>query len=121
MLANENFPSLAVTAMRDAGHDVLWARSDMPGATDEEILQRAQYDKRVVITFDKDFGELAFRWGLPATCGVVLFRLKTQSPEHVRDRIVETFATRTDWTGHLFVVEEYRIRIRSLPERGLPP
>lgn len=47
--------------MRNAGHDVLWARTDMPGAMDDVILQRAQDDERLVISFDKDFGEMAFR------------------------------------------------------------
>lgn len=116
LLANENFPSLAVTGLRDAGHDVLWARTDMGGAADDVILQRSQDDQRLVVTFDKDFGELAFRWGLPATCGVILFRLRMSSPEYVRKRVVEIFAERVDWTGHLFVVEESRIRTRPLPE-----
>jgi len=115
LLANENFPGLAVDAMRDAGHDVLWARTDTPGATDDTILQRAQDEERLVLTFDKDFGELAFRWGMPATCGIILFRFKLQSPELARDRVVATLAERADWTGHLFVVEEFRIRSRPLP------
>ncbi len=115
LLANENFPSLAVTALRDAGYDVLWARTDMAGAADDVILQKSQDDQRLVVTFDKDFGELAFRWGLPAMCGVILFRLKMQSPEYVRDRVVQILAERADWTGHLFVIEESRIRIRPLP------
>jgi predicted nuclease of predicted toxin-antitoxin system len=79
LLANENFPRLAVEALRDAGHDVLWARTDMGGAADDVILERAQDENRLVVTFDKDFGELAFRWGLPSSCGVILFRLRTQS------------------------------------------
>ena len=115
LLTNENFPLLAVVALRDAGHDVLWARTDMAGKADDVILQRAQDEERVVVTFDKDFGELAFRWGLPAGCGVILFRLRTQSPEYIRERVVETLAERADWTGHLIVVEEFRIRIRPLP------
>ena len=118
LLANENFPSLAVTALREAGHDVLWARTDMPGAMDDVILQRAQDDSRLVVTFDKDFGELAFGWGLPAACGVILFRLRMQSPEYVRDRVIQTLAERDEWTGHLFVVEEFRIRMRPLPAGG---
>ena len=81
---------------------------------DEAILQRAQDEDRAVITFDKDFGELAFRWGLPATSGVILFRLRTQSPGYVRQRVVETLAERVNWLGHFFVVEEFRIRIRPL-------
>lgn len=114
LLANENFPLLAVVALRDAGHDVLWARTDLTGEADDVILQRAQDDDRLVVTFDKDFGELAVRWGLPASCGVILFRLRTQSPEHVRKRVLETLAERADWLGHFFVVEEHRIRSRPL-------
>jgi len=89
LLANENFPLLAVKALQDLGHDVLWARTDMRGEADDVILHRAQAEDRVVVTFDKDFGELAFRWGLPASCGVILFRLRTQSPDYVRNRVVE--------------------------------
>ncbi len=114
LLANENFPLLAVAAMRNAGHDVVWARTDMPGAADDVILHRAQDENRLVVTFDKDFGELAFRWGLPASCGVILFRLRTQSPEYVRDRVAETLIGRTDWLGNFFVVEEHQIRVRPL-------
>jgi predicted nuclease of predicted toxin-antitoxin system len=114
-LANENFPLLAIEGLRDAGHDVLWARTDLPGVADDVILERAQDDERLVLTFDKDFGELAFRWGLPSCCGVILFRLHTQSPEHVRTRVVETLASRSDWRGNFFVVEEHRIRVRPLP------
>jgi len=116
LLANENFPLLAVKALQDLGHDVLWARTDMRGESDDVILHRAQAEDRLVVTFDKDFGELAFRWGLPASCGVILFRLRTQSPDYVRNRVVEILAARADadWLGHFFVVEEYRIRVRPL-------
>jgi len=41
LLANEDFPGPAVDALRAAGHDVLWARSDMPGTDDPTILNRA--------------------------------------------------------------------------------
>jgi predicted nuclease of predicted toxin-antitoxin system len=118
LLANENFPRLAVEALREAGHDVLWARTDMQGADDDIILQRAQDDGRLLVTFDKDFGELAFRSGLPATCGIVLFRLKMLSPEHVERRVCETSLERSDWTGQFFVVAEHRIRVRPLPSVG---
>jgi hypothetical protein len=39
-LADENFPGDAVTALRAAGHDVLWIRTDAPGITDQEVLAR---------------------------------------------------------------------------------
>jgi predicted nuclease of predicted toxin-antitoxin system len=75
LLANENFPGPAVAALRAVGHDVLWAWTDMAGCPDEQILQRAQADRRVLLTFDKDFGNLAFHANLPAECGVLLFRI----------------------------------------------
>lgn len=77
LLANENFPLLVVEALRAAGHDVVWARTEMAGAADDVILARAQLEERLVVTFDKDFGDLAFHWGLAARCGVILFRLQT--------------------------------------------
>ena len=120
ILANENFPRLAIEALRAAGHDVVWARTDMAGDEDHVILARAQSESRVVVTFDKDFGELAFRWGLPAECGVILMRFKLQSPAAARDRIVDVLQQRSDWTGNIAIIEESRIRIRPLPSTKEP-
>ena len=74
-LANENFPGDAVTALKSAKHDIVWVRTAAPGSKDEDVLAWAERESRVLLTFDKDFGELAWRVGLPASCGVVLFRL----------------------------------------------
>ncbi len=114
LLANENFPSLAVVALRAAGHDVVWARADMPAASDEAVLRRAQVESRVIVTFDKDFGELAYHQGLPASCGVILFRLRMQSPEYIRDQVVAMLSQPKDWSGHFAVVDELRTRVRRL-------
>jgi predicted nuclease of predicted toxin-antitoxin system len=74
-LANENFPGEAVTALKTAGHDVVWLRTAAPGTSDEDVLVWAAREARILLTFDKDFGELAWRLGLPASSGIVLFRL----------------------------------------------
>jgi len=87
----------------------------MPGAADDVILGRAQAEGRLVVTFDKDFGELAFRWGLPATCGVALFRLHTQAPNYVLARVLDSFTDAAAWIGHFAVVEDFRVRVRPLP------
>ncbi|MFP4190870.1 MAG: DUF5615 family PIN-like protein [Candidatus Hydrogenedentota bacterium] len=115
LLANENVPRAAIDALRSAGHDVLWARTDLAGYSDDAILARAQTEERVALTFDKDFGELAYRWGLPAVCGVILFRIGLASPAYVADRAVEVLEGRDDWLGQFAIVEESRIRLRSLP------
>jgi predicted nuclease of predicted toxin-antitoxin system len=74
-LANENLPGDAVAALERAGHDIVWVRTAAPGSKDEAILAWAVRESRVLLTFDKDFGELAWRAGLPASSGIVLFRL----------------------------------------------
>lgn len=114
-LANENFPLDAVEALRRAGHDVAWVRADAPGSTDPQVLARAVAESRVLLTFDKDFGDLAFRAGLPAACGVVLFRLAAGSAAQLAAQIAAAVAARGDWAGHFTVVEPGRVRMRPLP------
>lgn len=114
LLADENFPSVTVTVLRQLGHDVVWIRTDAPGSSDQEILARAQVEKRIILTFDKDFGELAFRCGLPATSGIILFRIPLSSPSSVTGIVTTAIATRSDWSGLFTVVESDRIRTRPL-------
>jgi hypothetical protein len=74
-------------------------------------------DQRVLLTFDKDFGELAWRSGLPAGSGVVLVRLPLPGPAGAVNLIVDALIARDDWAGHLSVIEPGRIRMRALPRR----
>ncbi len=115
ILANENFPGDAVIALRQRGHDVAWIRSDSPGISDVEVLERAQRENRIVVTFDKDFGELAFRLRLPALSGIILFRISAPSSQYIAQAAVAAIESREDWEGHFAVVEDHRIRITPLP------
>ena len=115
ILADENFPGDAVTALRARGHDVVWVRSDAPGSSDPQVLAHAQAEDRILITFDKDFGELAFRSGLPASSGIVLFRISVPSSSYVAQVAVAALESRTDWAGHFAVIEDDRIRMTPLP------
>ena len=114
LLANENFPLDAVEALRANGHDVAWIREDARGTSDDKILVRAQEENRIVITFDKDFGELAFRTKLPAQSGVILFRITPISPQYIARVAVQALASQSNWAGHFSVVEDDRIRMTPL-------
>jgi hypothetical protein len=70
------------------------------------------------VTFDKDFGDLAFRSGLPADCGIVLFRMSVAAPDVAAARAVAEFAARDDWMGMFAVIEDGRTRLRALPHRA---
>ncbi len=119
ILANENFPGDAVSALIAQGHDVVWIRVDAPGTSETVILARAQTERRVLVTFDKDFGELAFRSRLPATSGVILFRIAKPSSAHITRVVTAALETRDDWFGHFSVVEDDRIRMTPLPKIGM--
>lgn len=114
ILANENVGGPVVETLRERGHDVVWVKETMRGARDEEVLARAQSEQRLVVTLDKDFGELAFRIGLPAACGIVLFGLSGQTPETDNARLIAALESRSDWAGHFATVTDTRIRIRPL-------
>ena len=114
ILANENFPGEAIRALREQGHDVVWVRETAPGSGDTWVLERAQEEDRILITFDKDFGELAFKRGLPASCGVILFRISMPSAEHVAEAAVRALGQRDDWVGHFSVIENARIRMTRM-------
>ncbi|MBP9891049.1 MAG: DUF5615 family PIN-like protein [Planctomycetes bacterium] len=73
LLADENLDAPIVAWLRKLGHDVLFMVEHGPGTSDEEILALAVRDGRIIITQDRDFGELIFRRGLKAA-GVLYLR-----------------------------------------------
>lgn len=113
-LADENFPMAAVTASGDAGHDVSWVHATAAGMRDADVLAWALRERRVLLTFDKDFGQLARNSALPAECGIVLFRLQMPPSAEAGARLSKVLADRDDWHGHFSVVEPGRIRMRRL-------
>jgi predicted nuclease of predicted toxin-antitoxin system len=113
-LADENFPGGAVAALQSHGYDVIWIRTTFPGISDPEVLKFAQSENRILLTFDKDFGELAFVTELPATCGVMLFRIQSPSSIVLIEKILTVIELRDDWSGHFSTIDDYKIRMREL-------
>ena len=74
-LCDENVPRLLVDALRQKGHDVVWIGELSPGIGDPDVLALALRERRICLTFDKDFGELAAIRTLPSGSGVVLLRM----------------------------------------------
>jgi predicted nuclease of predicted toxin-antitoxin system len=120
IIANENIMATVIRELRNRGHDVLWVKESTPGASDEAVLALAQSDQRVVLTHDKDFGELAFRFGLPADCGVLLARPSGDSPQADADQLIAVLESRDDWQGHFSVISQGRLRMRPLPTQRKP-
>lgn len=113
-LADENFPRFALEALRRMGFQVAAIPEDSPGMGDEEVLSRCGDEKLTLLTLDKDFGELVFRLNWPGECGIILFRVDTQSPEEFVNFALAVLHTHEDWAGKFVVVSRDRIRLRRI-------
>jgi predicted nuclease of predicted toxin-antitoxin system len=80
-LADEHFPMASVRLLIAAGHDVVHVGHVASGEDDVDLLVICESEERTMLTFDKDFGDLAFRDDRYPSTGVVLFRLKTRAIE----------------------------------------
>lgn len=81
LLLDENIGRSTSEALRREGHDVSWIGGDSAGTADPAIMAQAERESRVLVTKDKDFGELAFKKG-QAHGGVILLRLADERPEN---------------------------------------
>ena len=103
--------SVLRNTLSDLGHDVLSARDGYAKASDEALLALANEEDRVLVTADKDFGELVFSRRLPHPCIVRLDGLTAAGEaEAMRNLIARHGAAMRE--GAIIVVTENRIRIR---------
>src|SRR5579859_2494977 len=114
-LANENVPRGLVVALGEAGHEIVWIRTAAPGIDDDGVLAWAAREERVLLTFDKDFGELAGRAPTAAACGVILLRVPAPRSLPAARQLAGVIAARADWAGHFSVIEPGRVRMRAPP------
>ncbi len=117
LLANENVQSLLVSRLRERGHDVRWVLEERRGIADPQVLRQALTEGRVLLTWDKDFGDVVYRQGKSASNGIVLLRVtETRSQADVVRIVLPVLETHTmSWPGHFSVIDRSRVRIRPLP------
>jgi predicted nuclease of predicted toxin-antitoxin system len=115
-LADENISPVIVQALRDAGHDAVSVTVIMPSAPDEEVMRTAIAERRVLLTEDKDFGELAFKHG-HRPIGIIRLVLPGLWPSQKAQRLVDVVADKNDdLLGHATVIETRRVRTRAIPK-----
>ena len=73
----EELEKLIVDEFRKLGYDITWIAEENPHLDDMSIFKIAQKENRILLTNDKDFGEIVFRQKLVSS-GIILFRIKGQ-------------------------------------------
>jgi predicted nuclease of predicted toxin-antitoxin system len=113
-LADECCDLELVSLLRNAGYDVQYVLETQRGGSDDIVLRQACQEKRILLTEDKDFGELVFRLGKPAA-GIVLIRIPVEQRiikwARVK-RLIEVHGNKL--AGHFVVIGPERFRFRPL-------
>jgi predicted nuclease of predicted toxin-antitoxin system len=79
-LANENFPLTSTKYLESKGFDIKAVGVHYSGITDKEVIELAEKEKRTILTFDRDYGELIFKFGNKPAEGVIYLRLVDYEP-----------------------------------------
>lgn len=114
-LADESCAGPVILALRETGHDVVAIAEVAKGATDEQVLERAVNEKRVLITEDRDFGELVYARGR-SSAGVILVRFHSRARHAKPATVLEAVRKLGPRLRDAFtVVEPGRVRISGRP------
>lgn len=114
-LADESCDFAAVRALRAEGFDVLAVAEAIPGAEDDQVIEHAVREGRLLLTEDKDFGQLVYAAG-HASCGIVLIRYTAAARSTLGARIVALVRDYGHRLPKSFVVlRPDQIRIVALP------
>lgn len=113
-LANENFPAPSIQILKEHKLDLKAIADEMPGISDQEVMNIAGNEGRIILTFDKDYGELIFKYGMKQPVSVVFFRYKGNDPEFAGNFLMKLLSDATILlTNNFTVVEEQSIRQRG--------
>lgn len=105
-----------VRALRLAGHDVLAVTEVSPGSEDQVVIDLSVHESRIPLTEDKDFGQLVYASGRPAT-GVLFIRFPGKARETLCRVVLDLVRKKGDqMIGRFVVVQPGRIRIGSVPQ-----
>lgn len=113
-IANENIPKYVCDNLVKQGIDVVNVVKLFPGAKDKTIIEYAIKENRIILTFDRDFGEFIFKEKFPVR-GVILLRFSPKSPEFILQKINNLLKTpEIELENNFIVVEEDKVRVRKI-------
>lgn len=120
---DENIGSRGTELLAERGHDVSTVRDQgLSGSSDEKIFEVCAAEGRILVTLDRDFGEV-LRFPPEESAGIVILDLGPRaSPQRLLDRLRDflTVAEEQDVRGSLWIVEPGRVRIHLKSDKAGP-
>lgn len=113
--ADENIDIEIIDHLRKAGYNIFSISEEFPGVPDEDVIKITNKHNAVLLTADKDFGELVFRKG-EVIKGVVLVRIFGVPQQEKAQIIFDAFNTHAgDFADRFTVISKKKIRIKRMP------
>lgn len=112
-LANENFPFPSIELLRKSGYDVLSVSEVCSGISDHKVIEKAVEEDLIILTLDKDYGEIIFRYIITHPPSVIFFRSKGENPVAIGKLLIELLEKKLEVRNKFTVIENNSIRQRS--------
>ena len=112
-LANENFSNPSIDIIRNEGYQVISIRESSSGIADEEVIAFAIKNNLVIVTFDKDYGELIVLYKFINPPSVVYFKSKGNEPKSAGFRLLQYIQDNIILENHFTIIEDKNIRQRK--------
>ena len=114
-LANENFPFSSIRILRDNGFEVISIAETIGGAKDIEVFNKAVNENLIILTFDKDYGEMIFKHKLSSPPEVIFFRIKNNFPEDAANILLDRInKEKIKFASYFTVIEDEGTRQRRI-------
>ncbi|NPV02549.1 MAG: DUF5615 family PIN-like protein [Brevinematales bacterium] len=114
-LANENIPFASIVFLRRNGIDIQSVKEINRGITDFQVMQISAEENRIILTFDKDYGEIIHKNNVKFTVGIVLFRFIPHNPDETGEIFLKIVRESTIELEKKFtVIERDRLRQKNL-------
>lgn len=113
-IANENIPLASVKVLRDSGYEVFAISEESPGISDVEVLKKACSNRLIVITFDRDYGELIFKNKHLPPAGIVYLRFMPDYPEQAAEILLKIIENGILLEDKFTIIDSNKLRQRNL-------
>lgn len=113
-LANQNIPRQSIQLLRQYEYEVYSISESALGVSDIKVIEIAQKSNLIILTFDKDYGDIIFKKGNPNPPAVIFFRDKGLNPMFAGKILLSIIAAGIiEFQNHFTVVEKDSIRQRK--------
>lgn len=112
-MQTRTFPGPSILLLRENNYHIISVQESFPGVSDTDVLRIATERQLIILTFDKDYGEIIFKYDIVNPPSVIYFRDKGHTPLFAGMSLLKILQTEAiNLKGAFTVIEKSNIRQR---------